>query len=319
MNNLRPEPRLALVVPCYNEEETLPDTLERLCALMAGLKDRHAISQDSFICCVDDGSVDDTWEILVKKHAESPVVRGIKFAGNAGHQNAVWAGMMQAYDWGADCCISLDADLQDDIGVIPQMLDAYRQGSEIVYGVRNNRETDTAFKRDTAHLFYALMKKLGVAIIPDHADYRLVGRAPMKALQSFEERNLFLRGIFPVLGFKTAKVYYGRLKRTAGVSKYPLLKQVALAWQGITSCSILPLRIAGVMSLLCMLVAMIIGVYCLISYITGDIVQGWTSLVAIILFLGSVQLFCLAMIGEYIGKIFTEVRHRPRYIIEKYL
>ncbi|MDE5831526.1 MAG: glycosyltransferase family 2 protein [Desulfovibrio sp.] len=318
-NTLRPAPNLVFVIPCYNEEETLPTTMERLGELLAGLKARGQVDSASGVCYVDDGSKDGTWRLIEERHKLDPSCRGVKFAGNAGHQNAVWAGMDAARQWNADCAISMDADLQDDPGVAGEMIERYREGCEIVYGVRDDRSSDTPFKRWTARAFYALMSKLGVNVIPDHADYRLVSRAALQALESFDERNLYLRGLFPVMGFKSAKVYYKRRAREHGQSKYPLTRMIALAWQGVTSTSAAPLRMAGFLSFLCALLA--IGLCCLslYKYIMGEVIQGWTSLVIVVLFLGSAQLFCLSIIGEYIAKIFTEVRHRPRYIIEKYL
>lgn len=316
---LRKPPFLILVVPCYNEEEILPETMNDLAALLADCKEKGLVRNESFVCYVDDGSHDATWRIIESRHEADQCCRGVKFAANAGHQNAVWAGMAQSREWGADCVISLDADLQDDIHVIPEMLCRYAEGCDIVYGVRSSRRTDTPFKRDTAHLFYALMRKLNVGIIPDHADYRLVSRPVLEALGGFEEHSLFLRGLFPILGFKTARVYYKRLSRKAGESKYPLKKMLAFAWQGITSCSTAPLRVAGIMSFICMLIALAICLVSVWKYALGLTVPGWTSLIIVILFLGSAQLFCLAVMGEYLAKIFTEVRRRPRYIIEKTL
>ena len=315
----RPAPLLALVVPCYNEQETLPRTMDELSRLLAECKARGLVQPESYALYVDDGSRDGTWELIERRHAEDPFCRGVKFAGNAGHQNAVWAGMETAREWGCDCIISLDADLQDDISVIPEMLARYAEGCDIVYGVRGSRGTDTAFKRDTAHFFYALMRKLNVSIIPDHADYRLVARPVLTALEGYGEQSLFLRGLFPTLGFRTATVSYARKAREAGESKYPLRKMLAFAWRGITSCSAAPLRVAGLMSLVCMGFALLLCGVTLWKYAMGETVQGWTSLIIVTLLLGSVQLFCLAIMGEYIAKIFTEVRHRPRYIVEKTL
>lgn len=316
---LREPPFLGLVVPCFNEAETLPRTFRALGQILEECKEKGLIRQDSFACYVDDGSHDSTWNLIEGRHASDPFCRGVKFAGNAGHQNAVWAGMSECLAWNVDCIISLDADLQDDISVIPEMIDAYANGCDVVYGVRNSRASDTPFKRKTAQLFYALMNKLNVAMIPDHADYRLVARPALEALQGFAEHNLFLRGLFPIIGFKTAKVYYQRKKRDAGESKYPLRKMISFAWQGITSCSAAPLRVAGLMSFICMLIAIALTIVSLFRYIGGDTIPGWTSLIIVVLFLGSVQLFCLAIMGEYLAKIFTEVRRRPRYIIEKLL
>lgn len=227
--------------------------------------------------------------------------------------------METAYHRGADCIISLDADLQDDISIIPQMLKYYVQGCDIVYGVRNDRSSDTGFKRGTAHLFYRIMRWMGISMIPDHADYRLVARPVLEALQNYHEQDLFLRGLFPTMGFRTAQIGYRRLARTAGETKYPLCKMLSFAWKGITSCSVAPLRLAGVMSLGCMLIALSYSLLSLWKYACGETVPGWTSLIIIVLFLGSVQLLCLSLMGEYLAKIFIEVRHRPRYIIEKEL
>lgn len=318
-NSMRPAPLLALIIPCYNEQETLPSTINALSTLLKELKAQKSIKDHSFICYVDDGSTDSTWRLLQEQSQKDPSARAIKFAGNAGHQNAVWAGMEMARSWDVDCIISMDADLQDDISVVHNMLEEYRQGSEIVYGVRNNRESDTTFKRQSARFFYALMRKLDLSIIPDHADYRLVAKPVLKILKGFEEHNLFLRGLFPAIGFKSSKVYYRRKTRELGESKYPLKKMISFAWQGITSCSAAPLRIAGLMSLICMCIAILICVISIYKYAMGETIQGWTSLIIVCLFLGSVQLFCLSVMGEYIAKIFTEVRHRPRYIIEEVL
>ena len=316
---MHPAPLLALVVPCYNEQEILPATMQTLSRMLEECKDNEIIKNDSYVLYVDDGSRDQTWNLLEEKHINDKYCHAIKFAGNAGHQNAVWAGMAQARAWDADCIISLDADLQDDTRIIPQMVEEYCKGNDIVYGVRNNRETDTTFKRVTAHLFYAFMRWLNVSVIPDHADYRLVSRPVLDALEGYSEQNLFLRGLFPTIGFKSSKVFYKRLSRKAGESKYPLRKMLSFAWRGITSCSVAPLRVAGLMSLICMLLAFIMCIVSLFKYATGDTIQGWTSLIIVSLLLCGVQLFCLAVMGEYIAKIFTEVRHRPRYIIEKTL
>lgn len=315
----RSAPLLALVVPCYNEEETLPRTLDALAHLLDDLKKAGSVHPDSYALYVNDGSRDRTWELLEERHAADPFCRAVSFAANAGHQNAVWAGMVTARDWGVDCIISLDADLQDDIAAIPEMIASYAQGNDVVYGVRNDRTTDTAFKRRTAHLFYGFMRWLKVPLIPDHADYRLVARPVLEALDSVHEQSLFLRGLFPALGFKSAKVYYVRQSRMAGESKYPFWKMVSFAWKGITACSVAPLRIAGLMSMLCMLAAIAFSGVSLLKYVMGETIQGWTSLIIVVLLLGSVQLFCLALVGEYLAKVFTEVRHRPRYIIARKL
>lgn len=315
----RTVPLLALVVPCYNEQETLPRTLDALQALLQDCKGKGLIDSESFALYVDDGSKDSTWALLEARHAQDSYCKAISFAGNAGHQNAVLAGMQHAHNLGVDCILSLDADLQDDISVIPQMIAHYAQGCEIVYGVRNDRSTDSPFKRTTAQLFYRFMALLHVKMVPDHADFRLVGNKALEALEQFHESNLFLRGIFPAMGFKSAQVQYRRLSRQAGETKYPLWKMLSLAWKGITSFSAAPLRLAGLLSLAGMFIALVLAVVALCDYVGGQVVSGWTSLVIVVLFMGSVQLFCLGVIGEYIAKMFVEMKGRPRYIIEKVL
>ncbi len=314
---MRQVPFLVFVIPCYNEEEILPKTFDALASLLRDLKSSGDIDEKSFTLYVNDGSCDRTWELIESRAASDTFVHGVCFARNAGHQNAVWAGMESARRAGCDCIISLDADLQDDISVVKDMVAEYRKGCEIVYGVRNDRTTDTSFKRNTAEMFYGFMKLLNVNMVPDHADYRLVSRRVLEELRQFHEHELFLRGLFPTLGFKTAKVYYKRQKREAGVSKYPLFKMIAFAWKGITSCSVAPLRLAGLMSVVCAILAVILSVRSVACYFLGYTVSGWTSTMIVVLFLGAIQLLCLSLIGEYIAKIYTEVRNRPRYIIEK--
>lgn len=316
---LRDPPFLVLIIPCYNEQETLPTTFQAIGSLLLKLKENGVISEKSLACYVDDGSTDSTWNLLEGRHMSDPHCRAIGFASNAGHQNALWAGLEEAVAMGADCAISVDADLQDDIGVIPEMISRWTQGYDIVYGVRDNRDTDSAFKKGTARLFYHFMRKLDVSIIPDHPDFRLMGKPAIEALLKFDERNLFLRGLIPRLGFRSTKVFYRRGKREFGQTKYPLRKMLSFAWTGITSASAAPLRLAGVLSLLCMIMALFLGLFQIYRWSAGETVPGWTSLFLAVLFLGSIQLFCLAVIGEYIAKIFTEVRHRPRYIIERKL
>jgi glycosyltransferase involved in cell wall biosynthesis len=312
-------PVLALVLPCYNEEEALPRTLNAIAALLEDLKTEGRISSDSFALYVDDGSRDATWERISAAHADSPQsCRGIKFAGNAGHQNALYAGLLQVCAM-ADCAISLDADLQDDLSAIRPMLAHYAEGCDIVYGVRNDRRSDTSFKRNTAHAFYRGMEVLGVKLIPDHADFRLTSRPVLEALASYSEHNLFLRGIFPSMGFRSATVGYARLARQAGESKYPLRRMLSFALSGITSFGPLPLRFAGVLSAAALLLALFEGLRALLTHLTGGTVPGWTSLMIALLLLGSVQLFCLAVMGEYMARMFTELKRRPRYLIEKIL
>jgi glycosyltransferase involved in cell wall biosynthesis len=312
-------PTLALVLPCYNEEETLPRTLNAVTALLEELKTEGRISADSFALYVDDGSRDATWDRISAAHAGSPQsCRGLKFAGNAGHQNALYAGLLQVRNM-ADCAISLDADLQDDLSAIRPMLAHFAEGCEIVYGVRNDRSSDTSFKRNTAYAFYKTMEILGVKLIPDHADFRLTGRPVLEALASYSEHNLFLRGIFPSMGFRSAAVGYARLARQAGKTKYPLRRMLAFALSGVTSFSPVPLRLAGVLSAGTLLLALFASLRALYTYFAGGTVVGWTSLMLALLLLGSVQLFCLAVIGEYMARMFTEMKRRPRYLIEKIL
>lgn len=312
-------PFLALVVPCYNEQETLPRTLEVLRTLLDDCKERGLIAPESFALYVDDGSKDSTWSLLEACHAQDVSCKALKFAGNAGHQNAVLAGMRHAHSLGVDCIISLDADLQDDPQIIPEMVKHYTQGSEIVYAVRNDRQTDTSFKRNTAQLFYRLMAFLKVKLVPDHADFRLVGRHALDALEHYREANIFLRGIFPSMGFTSSQVFYRRLSRQAGESKYPLWKMLSFAWKGVTSFSAAPLRLAGLLSIAGMSVALLLAAVALCNYLGGQTVSGWTSLIIVVLFMGSVQLFCLGVIGEYISKMFMELKARPRYIVERIL
>ncbi|MDR2695287.1 MAG: glycosyltransferase family 2 protein [Deltaproteobacteria bacterium] len=312
-------PTLALVVPCYNEQAALPRTLGAVAALLEELKSEGRISSDSFALYVDDGSSDATWDLISAAHAGSPqYCRGLKFAGNAGHQNALYAGLLHARGM-ADCAISLDADLQDDIAAIRPMLAHFADGCELVYGVRHDRSSDTAFKRTTAHAFYKGMALLGIRLIPDHADFRLTGRAALEALASYPEYNLFLRGIFPGMGFRGATVGYARLARQAGESKYPLRRMLSFALAGITSFSPMPLRLAGLLSAGALLLALLESLRALYTHFTGGTVVGWTSLMIAMLLLGSVQLFCLAVMGEYMARMFTEMKRRPRYLIEKIL
>ena len=314
----RATPCLALIVPCYNEEAGLPHVMETLDNLLVALKHDGLVLDASFVLYVDDGSRDDTWRIIEERHACNTYSRGLKLAGNVGHQNALLAGMLETRSE-SDCLISMDADLQDDINVIPAMLKNFAEGCDIVYGVRDNRDSDTAFKRKTAGLFYTLMERIGVRIVPQHADYRLVSRTAVNALADYGERNLFLRGIFPSMGFRSAIVHYTRKEREYGTSKYPLRRMLSFAWQGITSFSGLPLRLGGLFSLGALLLALLQSFLALFTWARGETVSGWTSLMIAILFLGSVQLFSITLIGEYLLKIYMEVKRRPRYIVEKKL
>ena len=305
------------VVPCFNEEEALPETNRRLLIKLGQLVDSGRADEKSRILYVDDGSRDRTWDIIMGFHSECASVCGLKLAHNAGHQNALLAGLMTAREY-ADCAISLDADLQDDIEVIDEFVDQYNQGCEVVYGVRNKRETDTFFKRVTAQGFYKVMKHLGVDIIYNHADYRLMGKSALDALRDYKEVNLFLRGIVPLIGYKSGIVYYNRSERQAGESKYPFKKMISFALDGITSFSVKPLRIISNLGILISFLSIIGILYALISYLAGVAVPGWTAIVASIWLLGGIQLLCIGVVGGYIGKIYSEVKSRPRYNIEEF-
>ncbi len=308
---------LYMVIPCYNEEAVLGETSRRLLDMFSDMRKQDLIDEKSKIVFVNDGSKDNTWGIiseLAEKHTE---IRGIKLAKNAGHQNALLAGLMTVKSE-CDCAISIDADLQDDIDVIPEFVKKFREGCDVVYGVRNSRKTDTFFKRNTALAFYKIMTMLGVNIVPDHADYRLLSRRALESLSEFSEVNLFLRAMVPLLGYKSDKVYYERHERFAGESKYPLKKMLAFAMDGITSFSISPIRFISAFGALVCLLAVAAFIYTLCAKFLGHTTGGWASLMASIWFLGGVQLLSVGLIGEYIGKIYKEVKRRPRFIIEEY-
>lgn len=312
------QPILYLVVPCYNEEEVLPETVHRLTDKLDSMTQGGIISGDSRMIFVDDGSKDKTWPLIEAFHKENPYVCGLKLSRNRGHQNALLAGLMHAKE-PADCVISLDADLQDDVDAIDRFVEKYTEGCDVVYGVRNKRETDTFFKRTTARGFYTFMKKMGVDVVYDHADYRLMSRRALEALAEYKEVNLFLRGLVPLIGFKSDYVYYDRAERFAGESKYPLKKMLHFAIDGITSFSVKPLTIISNLGI-CISVLSVIGLlYALISYFTHHAVAGWTAIVCSIWLLGGIQLLCIGVLGEYIGKIYAEVKGRPRFIIDQFL
>ena len=310
--------RLAIVVPCYNEEEMLPLTTKELTGVLCDLITKQKIAPDSYILYVDDGSKDSTWELIRKFHEEEKKVFGLKLAGNVGHQNALTAGMLNAMEH-ADIMISIDADLQDDTAVMEEMVDKFHEGKDIVYGVRNDRKKDSFFKRTTAQMFYKVMAAFGVKTVYNHADYRLMSKRALQEFSKYQEINLYLRGVMPLIGYETDCVYYERKERVAGESKYPLKKMLALAWNGITSFSVKPIdfitALGGFLIFLCVIAA----VYALVSYCNGHTVPGWTSLILSIWFLGGMQLVAIGMIGQYIGKIYIEVKHRPRYNVETYL
>ena len=305
----------AIVVPCYNEDAVLAETTSRLLEVMQRVAEKHADLQGRIVY-VDDGSRDGTWSLIGSLSKQHPQVMGLKLAHNAGHQHALWAGL----EWAAahvDAAISIDADLQDDVNVIPEMIDLFLGGKDIVYGVRRDRPTDTWFKRTTALAFYKLMSKLGGDIVYNHADYRLMSRRTLAALMTYGERNLFLRGMVRTLGFPQAMVYYDRGERFAGESKYPLRKMLAFAIDGITSFSVRPLRLISIVGLSFMLVALAVIVYGLAAWLCGRTIQGWTSLLVSLWFIGGAILVALGVIGEYVGKIYAEVKRRPRYFIEE--
>ena len=307
--------KLTIVVPCYNEEETLGETTKELTRVLDDLVADQKISSESIILYVDDGSKDDTWKIIEEKVGMDKYVQGLKLSRNFGHQGALIAGLETAREF-SDCVVSIDADLQDDVDAIYQFIDKYHEGCEVVYGVRDKRDTDTAFKRNTALWFYSLMGKLGVKLVPNHADYRLMSKRALDEFMKYQEENLFIRGIIPLLGFKTAEVYYNRKERFAGESKYPLKKMIAFALDGITSFSVVPIRLVSMLGFLMILIGLGIGIYTLASKFFSFTVSGWTSLMLSIWIIGGVQLIGLGMIGEYIGKIFKETKGRPRYTIE---
>lgn len=308
--------KLCIVVPCYNEEEVLNETASRLKLKYEALISGGQISDSSRIVFVDDGSKDKTWEIISALHEKDSCFEGIKLSRNRGHQNALLAGLMTVKD-SFDAVISMDADLQDDINAVDKMVESYKKGNDIVYGVRSSRKKDSVFKRSTAHLFYKVMKWMGAETVYNHADYRLMSRRVLDALQDFEEVNLFLRGMIPLIGFKSDTVYYERAERFAGESKYPFRKMLHFAFEGITSLSIRPIDLIIRLGLLLSVFGIAILIYALVQHFLGQTTAGWTSLMASIWVLGGLQLLAIGVIGKYIGKIYLETKHRPRYIIEE--
>lgn len=307
--------RLYVVVPCYNEEAVLPETSRRLAEKLRTLEAAGLIAANSRILFVNDGSKDRTWEIIAGLHQQDPAMfSGVQLSRNRGHQNALLAGLTEAAKH-ADVMISMDADLQDDINAVDAMLEKYRGGCEVVYGVRSERKTDTAFKRVTAEGFYRFMQAMGVDIVYNHADYRLMSRRAVEALEQFSEVNLFLRGIVPLVGFKSDTVTYARGERFAGESKYPLKKMIAFAMDGITSFSVKPIRLILSVGALVFLVSIAMLLYSLIRKLLGHTVEGWAFLACSIWALGGIQLLSLGVIGEYVGKIYNETKRRPRFII----
>ena len=308
--------RLFIVIPCYNEEEVLPITSKMFLEELEDLIHKGKISDNSRILFVNDGSKDKTWEIIENLAAENPHFIGMSQSRNRGHQNAVLAGLMESKDM-CDITISIDCDGQDDIKAMEAMVDAYHDGSEVVYGVRSKRDTDTFFKRFTAESFYKLLNKMGVEIVYNHADYRLISSRVLKEFANFKEVNLFLRGMIPLVGFKSSSVYYERHERIAGESHYPLSKMLGLAIDGITSLSIKPIRLITGLGIGVSILSFIGVIWAVIAQLTGHTITGWASTVCIVCFMGGVQLICLGVLGEYIGKIYMEVKARPRYIISE--
>lgn len=308
--------KLVIVVPCYNEEEVLKETTRQLSEALAWMENEEKIGEGR-ILYVDDGSKDATWPLIEHLAELDPRVAALKLAHNVGHQQALWAGLEWVANSNYDVAVSIDADLQDDVNAILQMIDYYNKGIDIVYGVRKERNTDTFFKKHTAQLFYKLMKTMGGDIVYNHADFRLMSKRTLKALTSYPERNLFLRGIVPLLGYSSASVYYDRKERFAGESKYPFTKMLNFALDGITSFSIKPLRLITSAGLIFMLASIIAIIYALSAFAGGHVIPGWTSLLISVWFIGGAILTAIGIIGEYIGKIYKEVKRRPRYFIEK--
>jgi len=316
---MNPNNTLYIVVPCYKEQEVLPETSKRLREKILALRAADKISDKSRVMFVNDGSSDNTWPMIAALHEKEPeMFSGVNLSRNRGHQNALLAGLMTAVNY-ADMIVSMDADLQDDINAVDGMVDAYHEGFEVVYGVRSKRDTDTFFKRFTAEGFYKVMKALGVDIVFNHADYRLMSRRAVEGLAQFSEVNLFLRGIVPQIGYKWTTVTYERAERFAGESKYPLKKMLAFAADGITSFSVKPIRLVLSTGVIVFLISLVMLLYALISKIMGGTAAGWTSLMGSIWLIGGIQLLSLGIVGEYIGKIYNETKRRPRFIIENVL
>ncbi len=316
-SKLTQQPHLCIVVPCYNEESVLPITSKLFKEKLEALISSGVVAANSSVLFVDDGSSDTTWQIISALSNAEACFEGLKLSRNRGHQNALLAGLMAAREH-YDVTISIDCDGQDDIDAMDEMLKAYiNEGTEIVYGVRSKRDTDTFFKRQSAQSFYRLLEKLGVEVVYNHADYRLMSKRALDAFSNFEEVNLFLRGMVPLVGFKSTSVYYERHERMAGESHYPLTKMLGLAFSGVTSLSVKPIRLIAALGLIISFISFIILIWAIVMNVTGSAVSGWASILCVITFLGGIQLLALGVIGEYIGRIYLESKHRPRYIIEK--
>ena len=315
---MKKEPILYVVIPCYNEEEVLPETTKRMKEKLTNLIKDKVISSKSKVMYVNDGSKDKTWSMIKEINKKEPLFTGVTLSRNRGHQNALLGGLMTAKNY-ADVVISMDADLQDDINAIDEMLEKYKDGCDIVYGVRSARKTDTFFKRFTAEGFYKFMKTLGVDVVYNHADYRLTSKRVLEEFSNFKEVNLFLRVMFPLVGYKSDVVYYERSERFAGESKYPLKKMLNFAWDGITSFSVKPLRMICSVGFIILLISIAIMIYSIIRKLTGNTVDGWTFLSISIWFIGGLQMISIGIIGEYIGKMYNETKQRPRFIISENL
>lgn len=310
--------KLYIVIPCYNEEEVLGETKKELKKKMGDLIQKKQIDQQSKVIFVNDGSKDKTWDLIQKFYQEDKLFGGINLSRNRGHQNALLAGLLTVKD-DADIVISMDADLQDDIDAIDEMIEKRKEGADIVYGVRNSRKKDSFFKRTTAQGFYRVMKMLGVDVVYNHADYRLTSKRVLNSLEDYKEVNLFLRGIFPLIGFKSDIVYYERKERFAGKSKYPLKKMLNFAWDGITSFSVKPIRLVLNVGIVILVLSLLMILYSIIQKVLGNTVDGWTFIVCSLWLLGGIQMLSLGVIGEYIGKIYSETKARPRYLVSDYL
>lgn len=308
-------PIFTIIVPCYNEEEVLDVTIDQLTAKLSELIKGNLISEKSKILFVDDGSKDRTWHLIYKASLNNEMVKGLKLSRNAGHQNALLAGLFSAKE-ASDCMVTIDADLQDDIQAINEMVKKYNEGYEVVYGVRSSRDSDTFFKRFTAEGFYKLMDKLGVKLVFNHADFRLMSKRAVEELEHFAESNMFLRGIVPLIGFNSTSVCYERKERLAGETKYPLKKMLAFAFDGITSFSVTPIRFVMLIGCLSFFVSLVFGLYFLTLKLFGNTELGWTSLITSIWLIGGLQLIALGLVGEYIGKIYKETKRRPKYIVD---
>ncbi len=309
--------KLGIIIPCYNEEEGLSETTKQLQLLIDVMMNENKISKDSFVCYVDDGSKDNTWQLIEGFKQSNPIFKGIKLSRNFGHQNALIAGLMQLKD-SADALISMDADLQDDVNIVKDFVQKYSEGYDVVYGVREDRSQDTKFKRGTAEFFYKFQRFMGIETIHNHADYRLLSKKALEALSQFKEVNLFLRGIVPLLGFRSCSIHYSRGERFAGETKYPLKKMILFALEGITSFSIIPLHMITITGFILFLFSLVAIAWVAVEKIFfGDAVQGWASTMISIYFIGGIQIMSLGIIGEYIGRNFQEGKQRPRYIIDK--